>query len=102
MSIAGTGPGGSGQNSLAGGIAGAVIGGGYGGATPTQLYVIRKGPHGQEFTITVDLKEAYNDPSQRILVLPGDTLILRYKPHEEVMNFGLVTFFTACISLLFR
>ena len=102
MSIAGTGPGGTGQSSLAGGVAGAVIGGGYGGANPTQLYVFRKGPHGQEFTITVDLKEAYNDPSKRILVQPGDTLILRYKPHEEVLNFGLMTFFTASISQLFR
>lgn len=102
MSIAGTGPGGSGQNSMAGGVAGAVIGGGFGGATPTQLYVVRKGPCGQEFTITVDLKEAYNDPSQRILVQPGDTLILRYKPHEEVLNFGLVALFTAGISQLFQ
>lgn len=101
MSIAGTGLGGS-QGGVGGGGAGSIIGGGFGGATPTQLYVVRKGLCGQEFTIAVDLKEAYNDPSQKILVQPGDTLILRYKPHEEVLNFGIVTFFTFGISQLFN
>lgn len=94
MSIAGTGLGGSTQRSSGGGLAGAVIGGGFGGATPTQLYVIRKTDCGQEVNIVIDLKLAMNDPSMRILVQPGDSLILRYKPCEEVVNFGLVTFFT--------
>lgn len=101
MSVAGTGLGGSGGSS-GGGVGGGIISGGFGGATPTQLYVVRKGPCGQEFTIAVDLKEAFNDPSQRILVQPGDTLILRYKPHEEVLNFGLITFFTFGVSNLFN
>lgn len=101
MSIAGSGIGGS-QSGGGGGIGAGVIGGGFGGATPTQLYVVRKGPCGQEFTIEVDLKQAFNDPSQRILVQPGDTLILRYKPCEEVLNFGIVTFFTFGITELFN
>ena len=101
MSIAGAGLGGSGSNSGAG-VAGGLIGNGFSGATPTQLYVLRKGPYGQEFTITVDLRDAYNDSSQRILVQPGDTLILRYKPYEEVLNFGLVAFFISGISQLFQ
>lgn len=101
MSIAGTGIGGNQQN-IGGGGAGSIIGGGFGGASPTQLFVVRKGLCGQEFTIAVDLKEAYNDPSQKILVQPGDTLILRYKPHEEVLNFGIVTFFTFGIRQLFN
>ena len=103
MSIAGSGLGGSAQRGGAGGgAAGAILGGGFGGAVPTQLYVMRKGPCGQEFTIAVDLKRAFNDPSQRILVQPGDTLILRYKPHEELLNFGLITFFTYGIREVFR
>ena len=101
MSIAGQGLGGAGQTANAG-PASLLLSGGFGGATPTQLYVMRKGPCDQEFNIAVDLKRAYNDPSQKILVQPGDTLILRYKPHEEALNFGLVTFFTFGITELFR
>ncbi|WP_404304429.1 hypothetical protein [Neorhodopirellula lusitana] len=102
MSVAGTGLGGTTQQGGGGGAAGALLGGGFGGATPTQLYVMRKGPCGQEFTIAVDLKKAYNNPSEKILVQPGDTLILRYKPHEEALNFGIVAFFTYGIRELFN
>ncbi len=100
MSVAGTGIGGSTQQG--GGGAGGLLGGGFAGATPTQLYVMRKGPCGQEFTIAVDLKKAYNSPGEKILVQPGDTLILRYKPHEEALNFGIVAFFTFGIRELFN
>ena len=100
MSVAGSGIGGAGQRGGSG-VGPGVISGGFGGATPTQLYVVRKGPCGQEFTISVDLQAAFNDPSLRILVQPGDTLILRYKPHEELLNFGLITFFTFGVSELF-
>ncbi|QDT10106.1 polysaccharide biosynthesis/export family protein [Stieleria marina] len=93
MSIAGTGLGGSSQRS-GGGAAGSILGAGFGGSVPTQLYVIRKSKCGREFNIAIDLQQALNDPSMRILIQPGDSLILRYKPHEELINFGLVAFFT--------
>ncbi len=102
MSIAGSGLGGTVKQQGGGGISGSILGGGFGGAVPTQLFVMRKLPCGQEFNISVDLKTAMNDPSQRILVQPGDTLILRYKPCEEVVNFSLVSFFTFGIRELFR
>jgi len=102
MSIAGTGLGGANGAQAGGGIGTSFIGGGFGGANPTQLYVIRKLPCGQEFNISVDLKLAMNDPRQRIMVQPGDTLILRYKCHEEVVNFGLISFFTFGITQLVR
>ena len=101
MSIAGTGLGGSSQKQVGGGVAGSILGGGFGGANPTMLYVIRKSSCGREFTIAVDLAAAMNDPSMRIPIQPGDTLVLRYKPHEEVLNFGLVAFFTFGIRELF-
>jgi hypothetical protein len=37
----------------------------------------------------VDLNQALIDPSLRILVQPGDTLILRYTACEEVFNTAL-------------
>ena len=102
MSIAGTGVGSSSQSTSGGGVASSVIGGGFGGATPTQLFVVRKSPCGQSVNILIDLKTAVNDPRQRILIQPGDTLVLRYKPCEEVVNFGLVAFFTFGVRQLLR
>ena len=101
MAVAGQGVGGSGRAS-GGGAAATVIGGGFSGATPSQLYVFRNLDDGRSITIAVDLVEAMNDPSQRLLVKPGDTLVLRYKPHEELINFGLVAFFTFGVRELLR
>lgn len=84
-----------------GGIGGGMIGG-LGGSKPTQLFVIRKLPSGRTFNIAVDLQLALNDSNENILVQPGDTLILRFKPHEELLNFALGTFFTFGIRELFR
>ncbi|WP_231616112.1 polysaccharide biosynthesis/export family protein [Novipirellula artificiosorum] len=88
------------QGGSAGGIGGGVAG--LGGAKPTQLFVIRKLPSGRTFNIAVDLQLALNSSAENILVQPGDTLVLRYKPHEELLNFGLGTFFTYGISQLFN
>ena len=71
-----------------------------GGPSPTLLYIIRKMPCGRTFNIIVDLQVAVNNSHENILVQPGDTLILRYKPHEELLNFGIGTFFTYGISQL--
>ncbi|QDV67450.1 Polysaccharide biosynthesis/export protein [Rosistilla carotiformis] len=98
MAIAGQGLGGSGQSQGGGGM----LGGGFAGASPTQLYVMRTTPCGDQFNIAVDLNKALNDKSERLMVQPGDTLILRYKPCEELVNFSLVTFFTYGITELFR
>jgi hypothetical protein len=58
------------------------------------LYILRKTPCNGQVTIEVDLALANNDPNQRPLVMPGDTLILRYKPCEEILNFSVGVFFT--------
>lgn len=75
---------------------------GFGGAPPSQLFIIRKLPCGRTYNIAVDLQLAMNDSTENILVQPGDTLILRNKPHEEIVNFGLGTFFTYGIAQLLR
>lgn len=75
--------------------------GGMGGANPTQLYIIRRTPGGQQVTISVDLNRAITHPRERLLVQTGDTLILRHTPLEETANFGLATFFTYGIRQLF-
>ncbi|MCD0459026.1 polysaccharide biosynthesis/export family protein [Roseiconus lacunae] len=90
----------SGQSGGGGGGMGGLSG--LGGPSPSLLYIIRKLPCGRTYNIMVDIQQAMNDSSQNILVQPGDTLILRYKPHEELTNFGIGTFFTFGIRELFR
>jgi len=85
---------------------GGGIGGGlgslFGGVPPGMLYVLRKTPCNGQITIEIDLAKANVDPRERILVQPGDILILRYKPSEEILNFGLGTFFTFGIQYALR
>lgn len=88
----GTGVGRGGGGGLGGGGGGAFGGGGGGGmigASPSNLIVLRKLPCGGQIPIRIDLNRALQDPSQRILVQPEDTLILRYKFVEEIYNAAL-------------
>lgn len=73
-----------------------------GSVPPTELIILRKLPGNRQLAIRVSLADAVNDPKQRLLVKAGDTLILRYKPQEELVNLALQTFFTFGIRELFR
>ena len=85
---------GSGGTGIGSGQGGGGQGGGGGGGrttgcTPSDLIVLRKiGCNGQ-VPIRINLKQALTDPSQRILVQPEDTLILRYTIAEEIYNAAL-------------
>lgn len=91
---------GSGIGAIGGGGGGGFGGGGNRGGSgaggqacsPSNLIVLRKRPCGGEIAIRVDLKRALMDPSERILVMPGDTLILKYTPCEEICNLALRVF----------
>jgi hypothetical protein len=75
---------------------------GVSGATPTQIYVLRRTPCNGQVIISIDMNRAIHNPRERILVQAGDTIALRYKPVEELVNFGIGTFFTYGIRELFR
>ena len=59
--------------------------------TGTELLVIRQGPDRSQFSIRVDLNRAIANPTERIQVKPGDVLMLRYSPAEQIRNIGLQT-----------
>jgi hypothetical protein len=84
-----------------GGFAGG-LGGGIGTVPPSQLIIMRPLPGNRQIAIEVDLTRAINDPRERILIKAGDTLILRHKPREELLNFSLGAFFTYGIRELIR
>lgn len=81
---------------------GTSVGGGIQGVPPGMLYILRRTPCNGQIAIEVDLTEAINDPRQRPLVQPGDTLILQYKCEEQLINYGVSTFFTFGIAELLR
>lgn len=75
--------GGQNFNNLSGGI----IAQGIGAPSPSLLTVLRKTPHCGLITIRVDLNRAAQDPRERILVQPGDFLILQETPGEAFTRF---------------
>lgn len=72
-----------------------------GAVPPSELIVLRPLPGRRQIAIAIDMNRAINDPRERLLVRAGDTLILRYKCKEELINFSLATFFTFGIRELF-
>jgi hypothetical protein len=79
-----------------------LLGGSVSRTQPTELIILRRLPGDRQLNIRVDLNEAINDPRQRILVKAGDTLTLRFKPQEELINFATATFFTFGVNRIFR
>ena len=70
---------------------GGSVGGGSSGRSggplpPTDVIIIRELCDGSQIPIRVDLKQAYQDSRQRILIQPEDVVILRYKCSEEAIN----------------
>ncbi|MDA8697766.1 polysaccharide biosynthesis/export family protein [Rhodopirellula sp.] len=95
-----TGQQGGGMGQRGGGGLGGM--GGLQGVPPGIVYILRKTECDGQIAIEVDLKEAYNNPSARPLIQPGDYVILQYKCEEELINYGLQTFFTFGIAELYR
>lgn len=79
-----------------------LLGGSAQNVPPTELIVLRRIPGDRQLAIRVDLNDAINDPRQRLLIKRGDTLILRFKPQEELVNFATNIFFTFGIRQLFQ
>jgi protein involved in polysaccharide export with SLBB domain len=79
-----------------------LVGGAVTNLPPTELIILRRIPGDRQLAIRINLNDTINDPRLRILIKPGDTLILRYSPQEEVVNFITNVFFTFGLRELFR
>ena len=76
---------------------GVLVQPGIGNPNPSALTVVRRTPNGGQMPISVDLNRALRDPRERIMVLPGDVLILQETAGEalaryvaDVFTFGFV------------
>ena len=95
--------------SLAGGNTAAVAGGGGGGGfrglgsllPATQVTVLRKCGC-EQIAIDVDLRYAQTNPSERVIVQPGDLIILEYRKPELLTNSLLSVFQFGGFFTLFR
>jgi protein involved in polysaccharide export with SLBB domain len=89
-------------NSFSTGQRTGFLGGAAQNVPPTELVVLRRIPGDRQLAIKIDLNDAINDPKQRLLVKQGDTLVLRFKPQEEVLNLISNVFFSFGIRQLFQ
>jgi hypothetical protein len=66
---------------------------------PSRAVVIRQLANGQQIMIRVDLTRARHDPSVRLIIQPGDFVMMYYKPGEIASNVALNLFqFTYLVS----
>ena len=78
---------------------GLLIQPGIGNPNPSALTVVRRTPNGGQIPISVDLNRALRDPRERILVQPGDVLILQETTGEALARYFTNVFnFTAASS----
>jgi protein involved in polysaccharide export with SLBB domain len=74
-------------------LAGNLIQPGIGGPSPSLLTVVRRTPGGGQLPIVVDLRDAVRHPEERLVIRPGDVLILQEKPGEALTRYMSQTFF---------
>jgi hypothetical protein len=53
---------------------------------PSEAIVIRELPCGNQISMKVDLNRALQNRSERIMIQPGDVIVLRYTLAEEIGN----------------
>ena len=68
-------------------LQGSIVSGGLGNPSPSLLTVIRKLPNQRTIPIRVDLNEAFRDPRENILVMPGDVLVLQETTGESFARY---------------
>lgn len=66
---------------------GTLIAPGLGGPSPRLVSVLRRDSRGCQVTITVDLSCALQDPSQSLLLKPGDVLILQEAKKQAFVRY---------------
>jgi protein involved in polysaccharide export with SLBB domain len=74
-------------------LSGALIAPGLGSPSPSMVTVIRRVPGRGQVPIVVDLRSALQHEQERLVIRPGDMLILQEKPAEAVVRYLSQTFF---------
>src|SRR5439155_7536492 len=64
-----------------------------GSPSPSLLVVLRRVPNRGQVAIAVDLRAALRYPQERLVIRPGDVLVLQEKPGEAFARYMTQTFF---------
>jgi hypothetical protein len=56
---------------------------------PTRVLILRKTHDGRQVMIHADLRRALKDPRHRVLIRPGDLVMLHYTPAQLMSNYAL-------------
>lgn len=70
---------------------GAAVQAGIGFPNPSLCVVLRQLPNRQQLPIRVDLNRAFRDPRERILIQPGDVIVLQERPGEAIARYLTTT-----------
>jgi protein involved in polysaccharide export with SLBB domain len=73
-------------------LTGSILNQGIGFPSPSLLTVLRRTPGGGAVPIRIDLNRAFRDPRERILVQPGDVLVLQETPGEAIARYFTAVF----------
>ncbi len=65
---------------------------GIGNPSPSLVTVLRRAPNNRQIPIRVDLNRAFTDPRERLLMQPGDILVLQERPGEAAARYFTQTF----------
>lgn len=60
---------------------------GLGGPSPSLCTVLRQLPDRRQVPIRVDLNRAFLDPRERVLIQPGDVIVLQERPSEAIVRY---------------
>lgn len=76
---------------------------GVGNPSPSLCTVVRQLPDGRSYPIRVDLNRAFRDSRERILIQPGDVIVLQERPGEALARYFSQTFrFTTFVPEIAR
>jgi protein involved in polysaccharide export with SLBB domain len=60
---------------------------GIGNPNPTLVTVLRQLPSGRQLAIEVDVNRAFRDPRERLLIQPGDWIVMQERPGEAFARY---------------
>jgi protein involved in polysaccharide export with SLBB domain len=83
-------------------LSGTITTNGIGFPSPSEVTVIRKTPHGGQITIKVDLNRCAQDVRERVLVQPGDFIILQESMGESLTRWATQIFRVNFFLPIFR
>ena len=66
--------------------------GGVGNPSPSLVTVLRQLPDSRQIPIRVDLNKAFRDPRERIIIQPGDIIVMQERPGEAIARYLTETF----------